>query len=83
MVSGLWAIMTFSGLQGQTALVSPSWSGTPTLCTHFTKGAPRASRRITSVPTRVMIRMLMATYALSVSSIPILESGEPGTLTSY
>ena len=61
MVSGLWAISTLSGLQGQTALVSPSLSGTPTLCMHLTKGAPRSSRRITSVPTRVMIRMLMAT----------------------
>ena len=61
MVSGLWAIMTLSGLQGHTVLLSSSPRGSPTLCMHFTKGAPRASCRVTSMPTRVMMRMLIAT----------------------
>ena len=65
--------MYFSSLHGQ-ALVS---FGAPTLCRQGTKSpsSPRTSRA--PLPMRVMIRMLVATYAESVSWTPISAMSEP------
>lgn len=51
-------------------------SGQPTECRHLTN-SPFPSAFSTALPTRVMILMLATTYGESVSSTPILESGEP------
>lgn len=50
--------------------------GAPTECRHLTK-SPFPRDFNTFFPTLVMILMLAATYAESVSSMPILESADP------
>ncbi len=68
----LWSL-----LHGQRTSSCPTPSGIPTECRQATNppSVPRAS--IASRPIRVMMRMLIATYAESVSSTPICEIGEP------
>ncbi len=68
----LWSL-----LHGQRTSSCPAASGIPTECRQGTNlpSVPRAS--IASRPIRVMIRMLTATYAESVSCTPMCEIGEP------
>lgn len=53
-------------------------SGRPTLCMHPTKSSLFDTRHSkTSVPIRVMMRILATTYGLSVTSMPILDRRLP------
>ena len=56
---------------------SPSASGAPTECRQGTKVPSSPSTSSAPLPIRVMIRMLTATYAESVSCTPISAIGEP------
>ena len=65
-----------SGLHGHGESFASPVSGDPTECKHCTQSLlPSASSA--PCPMRVMIRMLTATYALSVSCTPICAIGEP------
>jgi hypothetical protein len=64
-------------LHGQAALVSPGCSGAPTVCMQGTKVPSSPSTSNTARPMRVMMRMLTATYGLSLSSTPMWAMGEP------
>lgn len=70
-------MMVSLGLQGQLLTMgSFRGYGAPTECRHLTKSPfPRVFN--TFFPTLVMILMLAATYAESVSSMPILERADP------
>ena len=56
--------------QGHVTSCSPSASGLPTVCTAGTKKPSSPISSSAAVPMRVMIRMLVTTYALSVISTP-------------
>ncbi|CAM5738738.1 hypothetical protein SHIRM173S_04713 [Streptomyces hirsutus] len=64
-------------LQGQGTSSWPGSRGAPTECTALTKKPSSPSSSRTSWPIRVMVRMETATYAESVISTPIADSGEP------
>ena len=73
---GKWAMVIFSGLQGHRSSSWPCARGFPTECRHLMNSSfPSVSRMF--FPMRVMMRMLAATYAESVSWIPILDNGDP------
>ena len=65
-----------SGLHGHGTSASPSARGAPTECRHGTQ-SPSPSTSRAAWPIRVMIRMLTATYAESVSWTPMWAMGEP------
>ena len=65
-----------SGLHGHGTSASPSASGAPTECRQGTH-SPSPSTSKAACPMRVMIRMLTATYAESVSCTPMWAIGEP------
>src|ERR1700722_15482900 len=69
--------MYFVVLQGHDTSRAPSTSGAPTECTHGTNSPSAPSTSYTARPMRVMIRMLVTTYGLSLSSTPICAIGEP------
>ena len=69
--------MYFSALHGQAEDFSPLASGAPTVCRQGTKVPFSPSTSSAPLPMRVMIRMLTATYAESVSWTPISAIGEP------
>src|SRR5690606_16719931 len=64
-------------LHGQGTSCWPSARGAPTECTALTKKPSSPSSSRTGCPMRVMVRMDTATYAESVISTPIADSGEP------
>ena len=66
-----------SGLHGHGTSASPSASGAPTECTHGTNSPSSPRTSSAPWPMRVMIRMLTATYAESVSCTPMWAIGEP------
>src|SRR3954454_23670973 len=69
-LSGKWTMYLLSGLHGHGTSASPGASGAPTECTHGTHwSSPRTSSAFW--PILVMIRMLTATYALSVNCTPM------------
>jgi hypothetical protein len=65
-----------SGSHGQVESTWPGASGAPTECMHGIK-LPLPSTSSTRAPMRVMMRILVTTYALSVICTPILAMGEP------
>ena len=64
-------------LHGHGTSAWPGSSGMPTECTHGTNSPSSPSTSSAPLPMRVMIRMLTATYAESVSSTPMCAIGEP------
>src|SRR3954468_7591211 len=66
-----------SGFAGHGTSSAPSSSGAPTECRQGTNWPSSPSVSSAAWPMRVMIRMLTATYAESVSWTPISASGEP------
>src|SRR5579885_3654721 len=66
-----------SALQGQATSFCPGARGAPTECKHGTKLPLYPRALTTSLPMRVIMRMLTTTYGESVISIPMCESGEP------
>src|SRR5512142_1075657 len=66
-----------SGLHGHGTSRCPGASGAPTECTQGTNGPSSPSTANTLRPIRVMIRMLTATYGLSVISTPTCEMWLP------
>lgn len=64
-------------LQGHGTSSWPSSRGAPRVWTAFTKKPSVPSSSRTAWPMRVMVRMETATYAESVISTPMAESGEP------
>ncbi len=76
-VSGKWTMYLCSLLHGHGTSASPSASGIPTECTHGTNSPSLPRTSSAPVPMRVIVRMLAATYAESVSSTPMCAIGEP------
>src|SRR4051812_32500346 len=69
--------MYLVGLHGHGTSLAPASSGAPTECTHGTNSPSSPSTSYTLRPMRVMMRMLVTTYGLSLSSTPICAIGEP------
>src|SRR5437763_14366731 len=67
----------FSALHGHGTSSAPSGSGMPTECRHGTNSPWLPSASSAPWPMRVMIRMLTATYAESVSCTPTWLLSEP------
>ena len=67
----------FSALHGHGTSTWPSASGAPTECTHGTNTPSSPSTSSAPWPIRVIVRMLAATYAESVSCTPMWAIGEP------
>src|SRR2546426_404279 len=66
-----------SALHGQGISATPGASGAPTECTQGTHGPSDPSTSSAPFPILVMIRMLTATYAESVSWTPMWAIGDP------
>ena len=64
-------------LHGHGTSAWPGSSGMPTECTHGTNSPSAPSTSSAPLPMRVIVRMLTATYAESVSSTPMCAIGEP------
>src|SRR6202012_2574398 len=69
--------MYLVSLHGHDTSFSPAASGAPTECTHGTNSPSSPSTSYTLRPMRVMMRMLVATYGLSLNSMPMCAIGEP------
>lgn len=69
--------MYLVALHGHGTSASPSASGAPRVCTALTKAPSVPSSSSTGRPIRVIVRIDTATYAESVISTPIADSGEP------